>query len=96
MGESFDWNAKSPCQSEICYFQVTMLINEQILRFEVSVYDSPRMAVVEPIDDLKHEKFNVVRRQTVLVLREVLLQVVVHILEDQLKLFFRRNIDNLL
>lgn len=54
MRKSFDWYAKSTSQTEICYFKIALAVNKQILRFEISMNYATGMAIVDPVNELKH------------------------------------------
>ena len=69
MGECFDGNTESPSQAEIGDLEVALLVDEQILGFEITVDDSAGMAIVQPVDDLEHEELDVVGSHRVLVFR---------------------------
>jgi len=42
-------------ETEICELEVTVLVDEQVLRFEISMEDSMSVAVVESLDELEGE-----------------------------------------
>jgi hypothetical protein len=54
VGECLDRHSESAGKTEISKLEdACLLVDEDVLRFQVTVDDSPRMAVVEPIEDLK-------------------------------------------
>ena len=61
MGKSFDWQAECPCQPKISYFKGAGFINEQVLRFEISMNDSPGVAIVNSVAKLIKEEFDLIR-----------------------------------
>ena len=58
--------------------------------------DSPGVAIVNPIDELIKEKFDLILRDGVLVLRHIFLEIVVNILKNQVKFFVSWLINNLI
>ena len=64
----------------------TISVDEEILRLEVTMDDTSGVAKVDAIDQLKHDQANLLLRNGVFVLREVLLEVMLSILEDQVQL----------
>jgi len=46
------WDTKSPRQSKICEFNVSVGINEQVLWFEISMKDTMAVTVVQPLEQL--------------------------------------------
>ena len=46
---------KGSCQSKIGKLQITVAVNEQILRFEVTVQNAVAVAVANALDELGHK-----------------------------------------
>ena len=76
VGKSFNWKAESPRKPEISDFKSASAINQQILRFKVSVDDSSGVAIVYAIAKLIKKQFDLVRSHSQLMLAEVFLHVV--------------------
>lgn len=85
MSVSLDWETKGSSQSEICQLNVTVLVNEQVLRFEVSVHDSVSVAVGSSLQNLVGKLLDFMRREGTTDLSDVLLQIEVAVLEDQIE-----------
>lgn len=94
VGQGFDRQTESSCQSKVSNFECSCPINEQILRFEVAVNDSASMAVVDAIAELIKEEFDLISGHSMLVLAKVFLHIVVHKLKDQVEFFFSWDVDN--
>ena len=45
-------DTESACKSKVGNLQVTVLVNEQILRLEVAVEDAARVEVIDALDEL--------------------------------------------
>lgn len=71
--------------TKVCQFEFANLADEQILGLDVSMQNSPSMAIGKSSQQLEHEKFDVARVQASGVALQVLRQVCV--LEWQIKLF---------
>lgn len=48
-------DTERPCQTEVGKLEVSLRVDQQVLRFEVSVKDTMRMAVVQPLYELIRE-----------------------------------------
>ena len=92
MSKSLDGDTKRPSKSEIGDLQVSHLINQQILRLEIPMDDPARVAVVHSVNELVEEQLDLVRSHRMLVLRHVLLQVIVNVDEDEMKLLLGREV----
>lgn len=55
MSISTQRDTKRPRQTEITNLEITRLVDQQILRFEVSMEDTVAVAVVETFDELVRE-----------------------------------------
>mmetsp|Transcript_26799 Transcript_26799/g.62588 ORF Transcript_26799/g.62588 Transcript_26799/m.62588 type:complete len:228 (+) Transcript_26799:1004-1687(+) len=84
-------NAKSPRQTEIRQFELTRLVDQQILRLQISVQHTPVMAELDPSQQLVERRLNYAGLE---VLRRIhkLLQVLIKILEHKRQLLLR--VDN--
>lgn len=69
MGQSLDGNPKSTSKSKISNLKIACPIHQQILRLQVSVYNSSRVAIIDSIHKLIEEKFDLVGCDGVLVFR---------------------------
>lgn len=85
MSVSLDWETKGSSQSEICQLNVTVLVNEQVLRLKVSVHDSVSVAVGGSLQNLVGELLDFMRREGTTDLSDVLFQIEVAVLEDQIE-----------
>ncbi len=64
------------------------------MRLEITMDDSPGVAVVESIAELVEEELHLIAAHRLLVLTHVLLQVVVHQLKHKVQLLFSRDVDD--
>ena len=48
-------DAKGACETKIGELKVALLVNEQVLRLEVTVQDTMAVAVAHALDELRHE-----------------------------------------
>ena len=55
MGVCPERNTEGSSETEICELEVTVLVDEQVLRFEISMKDSMSVTVVESLDELEGE-----------------------------------------
>ena len=94
MSVGLDRESKGSGQSEICEFDITILVDEQVLGFQVTMHNAVRMAVSGALQDLVGEFLHIGSRQGTTYLAHVLLQVVLTVLEDQVQLVL--GIDHLL
>jgi len=56
------WNVSSR-QPEVANFEITIRVNEEISRLEVSVIDASGMDVLQATEDLVEEELHVIVRQ---------------------------------
>ena len=93
IGKSIDGNPKSTSKAKIAKFQDAFVIDEKILRFQVSVEDSILMAEIYTLEKLVHERFDRGRLQspTFSMGIHVSFQVTVHELEYQHELILGMN-----
>ena len=84
MGQSLDREAEGASKSEVSYFEGTSPINEKVLGFEVSVYNTTGVAVVDAIAELVEEQFDLVLTHGGLVLAQPLFEVVIDQLKDKI------------
>ena len=68
MSKSLDGNTECTCESEIGDFQVARSINQKILRLQIPMDNSARVAVIDSIDELVEEELDLVGSDGVLVL----------------------------
>jgi hypothetical protein len=77
---------KCASQAEICKFDVSIFVNQQILRLQISVHDSMRVAIGCGLENLVCETLDFMGWQRATYLPHVLLEIVLTILEDQVQL----------
>lgn len=75
-------------------YNFTIFVNEKILRFQISVDDSSRMAEVNSVDQLEHKKFDLIAGDVRWVKLEIFFKVIIGELKDQVKLFVIRNVND--
>lgn len=86
MGVSLDWETESTSETEIGKLDHTILVDQQVLRLEVSVHHSVSMAVSCSLKDLVSEALDFLRRKRTSYMAHILLQVIFTILENQVEL----------
>ena len=94
VSKCFDGKTEGSCESKVCDFEGSCPVNEEILWFEISVNDPASMAVVDAVAKLIEEEFNLIGSHGMFVLAQVFLHVVVHKFKDQVKFFFRWDVDH--
>ena len=72
----------------------TIVVNEKVLRFEISVNDTPRVAEIDAIDELKQEQFDLPRSNCGFFGTQISLEIMLSILKDQMQLLLQRNIED--
>lgn len=55
MGICAEWNAKGASEAEIADFEVSILVDEEVLRFEIAVEDAVGVAVANAREKLVRE-----------------------------------------
>ena len=55
MGVCAERNAECACEAEVCEFEVTGTVDEEVLGFQVAVEDAVRMAVAHAGEELGGE-----------------------------------------
>jgi len=55
VGQCADWDAESPGQAKICDFDAFFVVDQDILRLQVSVNDPSGVAKVQRSNDLMQE-----------------------------------------
>lgn len=86
MSVGLHWETESASKPEVCQLDVAMLVNEEVLRLQISVHDSVRVAVGRRLQDLIGEGLDLMGRQRPAYLAHVLLEIVVAVLEDEVEL----------
>jgi hypothetical protein len=71
-----------------------VLVDEEVLRFEVAVDDAARVAEVDAVDQLEHDQPDLVLSDRVLVHRQVFLEVALSELEHQVQLLLAGGVDH--
>lgn len=95
MGEGLDGQTEGTGKSKVSNLEVSLTIDEKVLRFEVSVDDASGVAVVDAVDELEEEELDLVRGHGVLVLTQIFLHVVLHDFKDQVKLLLAGDVNHL-
>lgn len=95
MSEGLDGQTKGTGKSEVSNLEVSLTIDEEVLRFEVSVDDASGVAVVDAVDELEEEEFDLVGGHGVLVLTQVFLHVIFHDFKDQVEFLLAGDVDDL-
>jgi hypothetical protein len=87
MGIGFQRESESAGKAEISELDVGPFgVYEQIAWLQVTMHDTPLMAVDQALEYLKQELFNARRRQWSAVLVKILFQVEVYVLKDEVQL----------
>lgn len=86
MGVGLDREAEGACEAKVSKLDVTVLVDEEVLRLQIAVHDSVRVAVGCCLQDLIREALDLVRGQRSAHLSHVLLEVVVAVLKDEVEL----------
>ena len=68
MGQSLDRDAEGSSKPKVSDLQVSCFIDQKILGLQIPVDDSPGVAVVDSIDELVEEEFDLVWADGVFVL----------------------------
>ena len=91
VGERVDGDTEGPCKTEIGELELALLVDEEVLGFEVSVEDAILVAEGDAPKELVHERLDgdIVQLPAVAIGVHVLLQVLVHVLEDEHQFVFR-------
>lgn len=91
VGKGVDWNTKGTREPEISELKLALVVDEQILRFQVAVQYSVFMAEGDPLQKLVHERLDgdVVQLTATAAGIHVFLQILVHVFEDQHEFVFR-------
>lgn len=80
------WHGFCSGQTEIGKFQHTVIVEKQILGFEVSVQNFLAMTKVEPSQQLKKEQFDIDTIQSIDILLQILAQIHFHVFENKSEL----------
>ena len=93
VGEGVDWDTEGSRETEICKFENALVVDEEVLGFEIAVEDSIRMTEVYTLEELVHERFygNGIECAAVALSVHVLLQIFVHVVEYQHEFVFGMN-----
>jgi len=85
VGEGVDGDAEGAGETEVCQLELAFVVDEKVLRLQIAVQDPVGMAEVNALQELVHERFNGDRRQgsSLALCVHVLLQILVHIFENQ-------------
>lgn len=91
VGKGIDWNTKGTREPEISQFKLTLVVDEQILGFQIAVQYSVFMTEGDSLQKLVHERLNgdVVQLTATAAGIHVFLQILVHVFEDQHEFIFR-------
>jgi hypothetical protein len=93
VGECVDGDSEGSGETEIGELELAFVVDEEILRLEIAVEDSVRVAEVDALEELVHEGFDGDGGQcsSISLGIHVLLQVLIHIFEDQHELVLGMN-----
>lgn len=91
VGEGVDRDAKRPRQSKVTQFQLSLLVDQQVLRFEIAMQDSILMAEGDAFEQLVHKGLDrgLVQLSSIAAGIHVFLQILIHVFEDKHQLVFR-------
>ena len=81
MGVRFNGQPESSCQAKVGKFDIAGCVDEQVLRLEVSVHNTMRVAVSSRLEDLVRELLDGLWRQRPAKRAHILLEVVVAVFE---------------
>ena len=93
VGEGVDRDAEGSGETEIGELELAFVVDEEILRLEIAVEDSVRVAEVDALEELVHEGFDGDGRQcsSISLGVHVLLQILIHVFKDQHELVLGMN-----
>lgn len=85
VGEGVDGNAKGSSETEIGEFELPLVVDEEILGFEVAVQDAVLMAKCDTLEELVHEGFDrhVIELTALTARVHEFLEIFVHVLKDE-------------
>lgn len=85
IGEGVDGDAEGPRKTEIGEFELALVVDEQVLRFQVAVEDAVFVAESDALQELVHEGFDghVVELAALAARIHEFLEVLVHVFEDE-------------
>ena len=81
MGVSFDRKTKGSSKTEVSKLDISIVVDQEILRFEISVHDSVSMAVGCTLEDLVGKLFDFLRRKRPSNLSHIFLEIILAILK---------------
>lgn len=89
--EGVYWDAEGASEAEICEFELSTCIDQEVLGLEIAVQDAVLVAEVDPTEELLHKGFDGggVELAAVAARVHVFLQIFVHVFKDQHELVFR-------
>jgi hypothetical protein len=90
MCQGLNWNRKRSSETEVTDLNISLLINQQILWFQIPMNDSLRVAVVDASEELVDHLLDLRLAHVLLVFPHVLLQVILDEFENQVKLLLLR------
>jgi hypothetical protein len=93
VGECVDGYSEGSGETKIGEFELAFVVDEEILRLEIAVEDSVRVAEVDALEELVHEGFDGDGGQcsSISLSVHVLLQILIHVFEDQHELVLSVN-----
>ena len=91
VGESVDRNTKSSGKTKISEFELTFIVDEEILRFQVPVKNAVFVAKGDPLEQLMHERADceIVELAAATSRIHIFFEVFVHVFKHEHKLVFR-------
>ena len=81
-----NWETEGSSQTEICQLNISMLINQEVLRLQITMHHSMSVAIGCSLEDLISETLDFLGWERSTDLPHVLFEVIVTILEDQIEL----------
>lgn len=90
IGECIHWNAKGASESEVGKFELSLVVDEQVLRLQIPVQNPILVTELDSLQDLVHEGFdsNIVQLASTSSGIHVFLQVFIHIFKYQHEFVF--------
>lgn len=93
VGEGVDGDSEGARKAEVCKLELAFQVDEEVLRLQIAVQDAVGVAEVNALQELVHEGFDGHRGQcsSLALCVHVLLQVFIHVFEDQHELVLGVN-----
>ena len=90
VGESIDWDAERSRETEVGEFELALVVDEEVLGFEVAVQDPVFVAEGDSLEELVHEGFDgdIIELTALAAGIHEFLKVFVHVFEDEHEFVF--------